>query len=148
MKAFISGDVIVGYQIEYQSMYIVPSVIRRRAANKDKETFSQSEDEINKMLNYYRLRSKPNEIVQPAGNVLPSSKSSIGSHLIENPSCGDSYDPSCSKILVNGRSKYHVDVLEGVFISTLKPNLCNCLFVYYGKITKRSSTITKRNSFS
>ena len=105
-------------------MYIVPSVIRRRAANKDKETFSQSEDGINKMLNYYRLRSKPNEIVQPAGNVLPSSKSSIGSHLIENPSCSDSYDPSCFKVLANGRSKYHVDVLEGMFISTLKPNLC------------------------
>ena len=137
MKAFISGDVIVGYQIEYQSMYIVPSVIRRRAANKDKETFSQSEDGINKMLNYYRLRSKPNEIVQPAGNVLPSSKSSIGSHLIENPSCSDSYDPSCFKVLANGRSKYHVDVLEGMFISTLKPNLCKQKeFVYNLKIFK------------
>ena len=101
------------------------------------EIFSQTEDGIQKMLKHYRLRTKPNEIVQPAGNVLPKSKSSIGSHLIENPACGDSYDPSCFKILAHGRNNYHVDVLEGVFIHNQKPNLCKQKeFVFAVKLFK------------
>ena len=114
----------------------VPSVIRRNAVNKkNEESFSQSEEGIRKMLKHYRLRATP-EIVQPAGIMLPKvSKSSIGSHLIENPACGHSYDPSCFTILANGRSKYHVDVLEGVFINSEKPVLCRQKeFVYAVKL--------------
>ena len=103
----------------------VPSVVRKAAQNRsvNPNDFSITEEGINSVLNHYRMRSRP--VVQPAHQfTTPSSKSAIWLHLIENPACAASYDESCFKVLAQGRSKFHVDVLEGVFINTEKPILC------------------------
>ena len=91
----------------------VPALIRKK-----KTKFTTTEDGIDKMIKHFRTRSKPTEIVQPAGNLLPRvSKSAIGSHLLENPACADLYDSTCFQVLATGRTKYHIDVLEGVLIN-------------------------------
>ena len=117
----------------------VPSTIRRNAANKSIKEFTNTETGIEEMLKYYRLRSKPKEIVQPAGNILPKvSKSSIGSHLLENPACAEVYDSSCFTVLSRGRSRFHVDVLEGLYINENKPILCRQKeFVYAIKLFQK-----------
>ena len=58
-------------------------------------------------------------------------------HLLENPACANAYDESCFKILATAKSKFHLDVLEGVFINTQKPVLCKHKeFVYHVTLFK------------
>ena len=112
----------------------VPSVIRKK--KKNLESFTTTEEGVAEMLKYYKLRSSSKGVVKPLGNTLPKvSKSAVGSHLIENPACAESYDESCFQVVAIGRSKYHVDVLEGIFINDEKPVLCRQKeFVYNLKL--------------
>ena len=86
------------------------------------------------------IRSKSNKaIVQPAEHFITSkSTSSIKMHLLENKACAESNDSSSFKILATGRNKFHLDVLEGVYINSFKPVLCRHKeFVYHVKLFKQ-----------
>ena len=116
----------------------VPAIIRKRRKNSNEE-WNTSEEGINRKISYYRLRSKPVDVVQPLGTLLPRvSKSAIGSHLLENPACAEQYDSSCFQVFASGRNKYHTDVMEGVFINSEKPILCRQKdFVYAVKLFQK-----------
>ena len=103
------------------------------------EDWDTTEEGLNSMIKHYRLRAKPAEVVKPLGCLLPRiSKSAIGSHLLENPACAEAYDPSCFQVLATGRTKYHTDVMEGVFINSEKPVLCRQKdFVYAVKLFQK-----------
>ena len=51
-------------------------------------------------------------------------QSAIACHLASNKQCRELYQETDFKILSRGRSKYHLDVLEAVYISVLNPVLC------------------------
>ena len=93
----------------------VPAAIRRSSTNFES---------IDSAIRHYRLRSS-NSIVEPAYYESSSvSGSAIKLHLLENPACADTYDETCFKVLATGRNKFHLDVLEGVYINHQKPILC------------------------
>jgi hypothetical protein len=61
--------------------------------------------------------------------------SAIGMHLLENPSCGEQYNDDSFEILAKARTKFHLNVLEAIYINTLKPILCRQKeFVYHTKL--------------
>ena len=92
----------------------VPASIRRRSASQSQPEFLS----IDSLISHYRLRST-NEIVQSSYYVdVPKSGSAIRMNLLENPACANAYDESCFKILATAKSKFHLDVLESVFINT------------------------------
>ena len=107
----------------------VPAAIRRRSST-DFET-------IDSAIRHYRLRSS-NSIVEPAYYESSSvSGSAIKLHLLENPACADTYDETCFKVLATGRNKFHLDVLEGVYINHQKPILCRQKeFVFHVQLFK------------
>ena len=71
----------------------------------------------------YELRSR-----QPPGSQTPAlpsyNISSVKLHLLENPECAEHYNDNCFTILAESRSKFHLSVLESVFINDRKPFLC------------------------
>ena len=71
----------------------------------------------------YELRNR-----QPPGPQTPAlpsyNISSVKLHLLENPECAEHYDDNCFTILAESRSKFHLSVLESVFINDRKPFLC------------------------
>ena len=56
--------------------------------------------------------------------------SAIAEHLLNNPECANNYSDSNFSIISKARNEYHLNVLESLFIKTLKPNLCKQQFVY------------------
>ena len=94
----------------------VPKAIRQ------KSTFTQ-EQEIHRS--------------QPTGNQLnkkckakrktqfePESDSAIGQHLLESNQCARNYSDSRFEILITTRSQFHLSLLEVIYISRKKPDLC------------------------
>ena len=79
-----------------------------------------------------RLQSRikqhiPKNILKVLGtNKKPKSKpsSAIAQHLLKNISCGKQYQPSMFTIIGNGRSKFHLQVLEALHIVGMDPLLC------------------------
>ena len=82
----------------------------------------------------YNLRKK--KPVSYLNFSIPSYvESAIGIHLLENPSCAQLYDDSDFCILSQSRSSYHLNVLEAIYINSVKPELCRQKrFVYYCKL--------------
>ena len=67
----------------------------------------------------------------------PKSLTSIGKHLKAQPECARKYNASQFSVLARGRSKFHLQVLEAVYIQSLKPSLCAQKdFVYSTKLFK------------
>ena len=63
--------------------------------------------------------------------------STIGQHLLQNPTCAREYNDNKFSILAHGRTSFHVSTLEATYIKTSKPNLCKQKeFVYGLKITR------------
>ena len=54
----------------------------------------------------------------------PESDSAIGQHLLESNQCARNYSDSQFKILTTARSQFHLSLLEAVYISRKKPDLC------------------------
>ena len=62
-------------------------------------------------------------------------ESAIGMHLLENPSCAEVYEDSDFKILSQSRSSYQLNILEAMYINSMKPELCRQKkFVYYCRL--------------
>ena len=61
----------------------------------------------------------------------PSNRSSVNAeHSLNNSDCAKNYRDSNFSIISKARSEYHLNILESLFIKTLKPNLCKQQFVY------------------
>ena len=61
----------------------------------------------------------------------PTNRSSaIAEHLLKNLDYANNYRDSNFSIISKARSEYHLNVLESLFIKTLKPNLCKQQIVY------------------
>ena len=91
----------------------VPSQIRRSQP-------TIPDDESN---HDYALRDRQQSTQRPL--TIPSYNiSSVRLHLLENPACADKYNDNCFKVLAQGRSKFHLSVLESIFINNRKPYLC------------------------
>ena len=56
--------------------------------------------------------------------------SAIAKHLLNNSDYAKNYRDSNFSIISKARSEYHLNVLESLFIKTLKPNLCKQQYVY------------------
>ena len=54
----------------------------------------------------------------------PESDSVIGQHLLESNQCARNYSDSRFKILTTARSQFHLSLLEAVYISRKKTDLC------------------------
>ena len=54
----------------------------------------------------------------------PESDSAIGQHLLESNQCAGNYSDSQFKILTTARSQFHLSLLEAVYISRKKTDLC------------------------
>ena len=54
----------------------------------------------------------------------PESDSAIGQHLLESNQCACNYSDSQFKILTTARSQFHLSLLEAVYISRKKTDLC------------------------
>ena len=62
-------------------------------------------------------------------------ESAIGMHLLENPSCAEVYEDFDFKILSQSRSSYQLNILEAMYINSMKPELCRQKkFVYYCRL--------------
>lgn len=56
-------------------------------------------------------------------------------HLLENPTCANTYTDECFKIIGQAKSPYRLSVLEAMNINCSKPILCrNKEFVYHAKL--------------
>ena len=51
-------------------------------------------------------------------------ESAIGQHLLTNPECAKTYTDDNFRIIGQGRSSFHLGVLESVYIKTQNPVLC------------------------
>ena len=71
---------------------------------------------------------------------LPSYvESAIGMHLLENPACAATYDDTDFKILSKPRNLFQLNVLEALYINSLKPTLCRQKkFVYFCRLFPNS----------
>ena len=54
----------------------------------------------------------------------PESDSAIGQHFLESNQCARNYSDSQSKILTTACSQFHLSLLEAVYISRKKTDLC------------------------
>ena len=53
--------------------------------------------------------------------------SAIGEHLLTINSCRTSYEDDCFSVLHRARDKFHLKVLEAIYISMNRPSLCRQL---------------------
>ena len=68
-------------------------------------------------------------------NSIPQCDSMIGNHLFHKQKCVSHYKDNQFFILLKARSDFHLSVLESIFISLRKPNLCRKKeFVYKHKL--------------
>ena len=68
-------------------------------------------------------------------NSIPHCDSPIGNHLLHNQKCASHYKDNQFFILSKARSDFHLSVLESIFITLQKPNLCRQKkFVYKHKL--------------
>ena len=108
----------------------IPSKIRRSSASSTANVETTHE---------YNLRQRRAEIQHPP---LPSTSNmtAIRLHLLENQACAAAYSKNCFQILAQGRSYFHLSVLEAFFIHSYKPILCRQKeFVYTLKLFNKFS---------
>ena len=68
-------------------------------------------------------------------NSIPHCNSAIGNHLLHNQKCASHYKNNQFFIFFKARSDFHLSVLESIFITLRKPNLCRQKeFVYKHKL--------------
>ena len=59
-----------------------------------------------------------------AGTGKPQMTTAIGKHLEKNEKCRKNYNDERFSVITMARNKYHLGVLEALFIQTLNPILC------------------------
>ena len=72
---------------------------------------------------FYRLPQEGMDDAKYQSNIMVS-ESAIGQHLLTNPECAKTYTDDNFRIIGQGRSSFHLSVLESVYIKTQNPVLC------------------------
>ena len=79
-------------------------------------------------------RKQPERPGKLANSILHCD-SAIGNHLLHNQKCASHYKDNQFFILSKAQSNFHLSVLESIFITLRKPNLCRQKeFVYKHKL--------------
>ena len=60
----------------------------------------------------------------PSLTAKSSTLSAIGEHLLANEECAKAYKPEQFTIIHRARNKSILDILEAIYIKTIKPELC------------------------
>ena len=94
----------------------VPKAIRQKTTLTQEQGTHQSQP----------TRTQPNRKCKAKSKTQfePESDSAIGQHLLESNQCARNYSDSQFKILTTARSQFHLSLLEAVYISRKKPDLC------------------------
>ena len=69
------------------------------------------------------LREQPPRLCKNNNSKI-NCESAIGQHLLTNPQCAKTYKDDNFWIIGQGRSSFHLSVLESVYIKTQNPVLC------------------------
>ena len=69
------------------------------------------------------LREQPPRLCKNNNSKI-NCESAIGQHLLTNPECAKTYTDDNFRIIGQGRSSFHLSVLESVYIKTQNPVLC------------------------
>ena len=82
--------------------------------------------QLNQLKTSQPTRTQPNRKCKAKSKTQfePESDSAIGQHLLESNQCARNYSDSQFKILTTARSQFHLSLLEAVYISRIKPDLC------------------------
>ena len=75
---------------------------------------AQAKDNINNFKRTKKWKSVQNAIIG----------SSIAKHLYDNRQCLQNVNFDRFKVAARGRNKFHLDVLESIYISTTNPEIC------------------------
>ena len=79
-------------------------------------------------------RKQPERLGKPT-NSTPHCDSAIVNHLLHKPKCASQCNDNQFFILSKARSNFHLSVLESIFITLQKPNLCRQKeFIYKRKL--------------
>ena len=103
-------------------------------------TFQRLQDRIRQHVPKSIRNRTSQECKQPErpgklANSIPHCDSAIGNHLLHNQKCASHYKDNQFFILAKARSDFHLSVLESIFITLRKPNLCRQKeFVYKHKL--------------
>ena len=82
----------------------------------------------------YGLR-KRKPVSYVAASIPSYVDSAVGLHLLENPECAKMYSDADFEILSTARNSYHLNVVEALYINSLKPLLCRQKkFIYYCRL--------------
>ena len=77
-----------------------------------------------KILKNKNIIIEPTKTSKNANNDDWKNKSAIKLHLLENNICRQNYQDERFNIITNGRTDFHLQVLESVYIQSLEPSLC------------------------
>ena len=79
-------------------------------------------------------RKQPERLGKPT-NLTPHCDSATVNHLLHKPKCASQCNDNQFFILFKARSNFHLSVLESIFITLQKPNLCRQKeFIYKRKL--------------
>ena len=79
-------------------------------------------------------RKQPERLGKPV-NSIPHCDSAIVNHLLHEPKCASQCNDNQFFILSKARSDFYLSVLESIFITFQKPNLCRPKeFIYKRKL--------------
>ena len=82
----------------------------------------------------YGLR-KRKPVSYVAASIPSYVDSAVGVHLLENPECAKMYSNANFEILLTARNSYHLNVVEALYINSMKPLLCRQKkFIYYCRL--------------
>ena len=78
-----------------------------------------------------RVRQHIPRVLRPKGRLTSGHSkamdSAIGEHLLTINSCRTNYEDYCFSVLHRARDKFHLKVLEAIYISINRPSLCRQL---------------------
>ena len=103
------------------SEHVKPGLLKYLNAVNNNNVGVQEKSEGQRRSARLAAKSKSMPIEIPS---CPKSLTSIGKHLKAHPDCGRKYEDSQFSVLAKGRSKFHLQVLEAVYIQTIRPVLC------------------------
>ena len=93
----------------------VPKTIRQKTTLTQEQGSHQSQP----------TRTQPNRNkAKKKTQFEPESDSAVGQHLLKSNQCARNYSDSRFKILTTVRSQFHLSLLEAVYISRKKTDLC------------------------
>ena len=107
------------------------SIERKSTTSTNKKQCDLSKSIRNRISQEHKQPERPGKLT----NSILHCDSVIGNHLLHNQKCASHYKDNQFFILSKTQSDFHLSVLESIFITLLKPNLCRQKeFVYKHKL--------------